>query len=70
MSTKGQVTEKKGIGTRIKETFAELKKVHWPSFGKTLKNTGIVLSVVLFFTAVLMALGYGLEHLHRLLIGG
>ena len=35
--------------SRIKETFAELKKVTWPTFGKTMKQTGTVLAVVAIF---------------------
>ena len=32
--------------SRVKETMSELKKVSWPSFGKTMKQTGMVISVV------------------------
>ena len=44
--------------SRVKETMSELKKVSWPTFGKTLKQTGMVLSVVLIFT--LVTLGFDL----------
>ena len=40
---------------RAKETISELKKVSWPSFGKTMKQTGMVISVVLIF--MLLVLG-------------
>ena len=44
----------KGIGRKFKETFSELKKVNWPSFGKVCKQTGAVLVVVgVFMLAVL-----------------
>lgn len=41
--------------SRIKETVSELKKVNWPSFKKTMKQTGMVLTVVSIF--VLLVLG-------------
>ena len=47
----------------IKATVAELKKVTWPSFGKVVKQTAIVLGVVIFFTAVL----FGIDRLFGLL---
>lgn len=42
--------------SRIKETFSELKKVSWPSFVKTMKHTGMVLSVVLIFGLLVFGL--------------
>lgn len=42
--------------SRIKETFSELKKVSWPSFAKTMKHTGMVLSVVLIFGLLVFGL--------------
>lgn len=42
--------------SRTKETFAELKKVSWPTFGKTMKQTGMVISVVFIF--MLVTLGF------------
>ena len=42
--------------SRIKETFGELKKVTWPSFGKTMKQTGMVLSVVLIFGVLVLGI--------------
>ena len=36
----------KGLGKRFKDTFAELKKVTWPTFPKVMKQTGVVLGVV------------------------
>jgi len=44
----------KRIGRKTKEVFSELKKVTWPSFGKVVKSTGVVIAVVLFF---LLAIG-------------
>ena len=58
-STKKPKKEKKGLGKKLKESFSELKKVSWPSFGKTVKQTGMVISVVLVCTLVL----FGIESL-------
>lgn len=41
---------------KIKETVSELKKVSWPSFGKVVKQTLVVIGMVLFFTLVLFAI--------------
>lgn len=42
--------------SRVKETVSELKKVSWPSFGKTMKQTGMVISVVLLFMLVVLGI--------------
>lgn len=42
--------------SKIKETFSELKKVSWPSFGKTVKQTGAVLVVVLLFMLIILGI--------------
>lgn len=42
--------------SRTRETISELKKVSWPSFGKTMKQTGMVISVVVIF--MLLVLGF------------
>ena len=56
------LTKKQGFGERVKkffkETKAELKKVTWPSFKTVLKNTGIVLLVVLFFGLIILGSDY------------
>ena len=44
---------------RAKETFSELKKVNWPTFGKTMKQTGMVLSIVVIFTLIVLGLDMG-----------
>lgn len=53
---------------KFKETFGELKKVSWPSFMKVLKSTGVVLTVVIFFTALLFGMDRLLGFLYRLLV--
>lgn len=62
--------EKKQRGKAIKETFSELKKVTWPSFGEVVKQTGIVLVVVLVFLVVLIGFDLGLGKLYDLLVTG
>ena len=42
--------------SRTKATISELKKVSWPTFGKTMKQTGMVISVVVIF--MLVTLGF------------
>lgn len=48
------------MGRKLKEVFSELKKVTWPSFGKVVKSTGVVLAVVIAFLVVFGAINYGL----------
>ena len=42
--------------SRVKETVSELKKVSWPSFAKTMKQTGMVISVVLIFMLLIIGI--------------
>ena len=60
------------MGRKIKEVFSELKKVTWPSFGKVVKSTGVVITVVVIFLIVFTAINYGLGELLGLItnIGG
>ena len=57
----------KKIGMKLKDVFSELKKVNWPSFGKVVKQTGIVLAVVLMFLVVITAFDNGLLYLLKLI---
>ena len=43
----------KRLGAFFVKSWSELKKVTWPSFKTVLKNTGIVLLVVLFFAVII-----------------
>lgn len=52
---------------KAKETVAELKKVTWPTFPKVVKNTLLVLGIVVIFTIVLFGIDYGLSWLYKLL---
>ena len=56
----------KGLGRKFKEMFSELKKVTWPDFAKVVKQTGVVLGVVLVFLVVIAAVDFGLEQLLQL----
>ena len=53
--------------SRVKETISELKKVSWPSFGKTMKQTGMVISVVLLFMLVTLGIDSLLSWLLKLI---
>jgi len=53
----------KRIGLKIKDVFSELKRVTWPTFPKIVKQTGIVIVVVLIFLVVITAFDFGLLQL-------
>ncbi len=55
------------IGRKLKEVFSEIKKVSWPSFGKVVKQTGVVIGVVLFFMVIISLIDLGLGELLTLL---
>lgn len=59
----------KRIGIKIKEVFSELKKVTWPSFGKVVKQTGVVLGVVAVFLVAIALMDLGLTAILDLLVG-
>ena len=54
---------------KVKETVAELKKVSWPTFGKVVKNTLLVIFIVVLSTLVLFGIDYGLSWIYKLLTG-
>ncbi len=56
---------KKGVKQKSKELYSELKKVSWPSFGKVVKTTGVVLLVVVVCTLIL----FGADRLFYWLFG-
>ena len=47
----------------LKKFFSELKKVTWPTFGKVIKATGVVIAVVVSFLVVFTAVNFGLNEL-------
>lgn len=55
------------VGRKIKEVFSELKKVNWPSFGKVVKTTGVVLAIVVIFIVIFTLINWGLSELLELL---
>ena len=57
----------KRIFRKLKEVFSELKKVNWPSFDKIVKQTSVVLGVVLVFMVVITLMDLGLGALLQLL---
>ena len=59
--------KKDGLGKKIKESASELKKVTWPSFGKTVKQTGVVIAVVVICTLVLFGIDRLLSLLYKVL---
>jgi preprotein translocase subunit SecE len=62
-------TRAKSLGKRTKDTFGELKKVNWPSFKTVVKNTGVVLLVVVAFTVVIFGADMLFTFLYNLLVG-
>ena len=55
------------LGRKLKETFSELKRVTWPSFGKAVKATGVVLAIVLIFMILVTGVNYGLSELLKVM---
>lgn len=68
--TKDSKKEGKKGRSKVKATFGELKKVTWPSFGKVVKQTVVVLSVTLIFLIVIMGIDQLLYHLFNLIKPG
>ena len=62
-----KVAKKEPRKSKTKETISELKKVSWPSFGKTMKQTGMVLSVVAIFMLVTLGIDSLLSWLLKLI---
>ena len=60
--------EQKPKRNRAKETVSELKKVTWPTFGTVLKNTGMVLAVVLIFGLVIFGIDSLLSWIIKLIM--
>lgn len=61
-STKKEKKQNK-LAKKLRETGSELKKVSWPSFKTVVKQTGVVLVVVVVFLIVL----FGIDRLLSLL---
>lgn len=59
---------KRSLGKMAKETISELKKVSWPTFPKVVKQTGVVIAVVLAFAVVLLGFDTLFSFLYNLLV--
>lgn len=55
------------LGRKLKETFGELKRVTWPTFGQAVKATGVVLVIVLIFMVLVTGVNFGLSELLKLM---
>ena len=55
------------MGRKLKETFSELKRVTWPTFGAALKATGVVIVIVLIFTVIVTGVNTGFSELLKLI---
>ena len=66
-STKKSTKDNKKGSNKAKGAFSELKKVSWPSFGKVVKQTIVVLSVTAVFLAVIVGIDQLLYLLYDLL---
>ena len=62
--------EKRGIKVAMREIASELKKVRWPTMSHAMKQTGVVLGVVVIFSIVLFGIDQGLSALYNLLTRG
>ena len=60
---------KKSVSQKSKELYSELKKVSWPSFGKVVKSTCVVLLVVTVCTLLLFGADRLFSWLFTLLMG-
>lgn len=60
----------KWIWRNVVSIFSELKKVHWPTFKQVMKNTGIVLGIVVLFGIFLLGVWILFGLLHYLLVNG
>jgi len=61
-ANQGTETKKRfSLFTYIKETKQELKRVSWPTKKELLKNTGVVLTVVISATILVWALDTALQ---------
>jgi preprotein translocase subunit SecE len=55
------------IWKKLKEIVSELKKVTWPTFPTVLKQTGVVIAVVVFFMIIIFGFDSLLSFLYKLM---
>ena len=58
----------KSLIKKTGEIFSELKKVSWPSFGKVVKETSVVLGFVLLCAAILFVICFVLQLGHTAIV--
>lgn len=56
------------FGKKMKEMWSELKNVTWPKMPKVIKQTGVVLGVILVFLILITAIDAGFGELLRVLV--
>ena len=64
-----QKKQRKPLGRSIKNIFSELKKVTWPTKKEWLKNSLVVLAVIVAFAIIYGLIDLGLVELFNLLVG-
>lgn len=57
----------KRMWRKTKEVFSELRKVTWPTIPKTIRQTGVVIAVVLFFLVIIGLVDWGFSALFSLI---
>lgn len=63
-----QKKQRKPFGRSIKNIFSELKKVTWPSKKEWIKNSLVVLAVIVAFAIIYGLIDLGLAELFKLVI--
>ena len=64
-----QKKQRQPLGRSIKNIFSELKKVTWPTKKEWLKNSLVVLAVIIAFAIIYGLIDLGLVELFNLLVG-
>lgn len=59
----------KRLGLKLKDVFSELKRVSWPTVPKIIKQTLVVIAVVVVFLVLITAFDFGLMKLLGLIQG-
>lgn len=67
---KKKASEPKQKNNKAREVVGELKKVTWPTFGKVVKNTLLVIGIVLLITIGLFVVDRLFSWVYQLLVNG
>ena len=65
---KKEAKPRKSLMKSWKETMSELKKVSWPTFATVVKQTAVVITVVLVFAVVILGFDLAFSELYKLLV--